>query len=92
MAGALLQARVQRRPVIARQIHHALLGWVCSFSFALLFQGLLSVTVGGQRPGFLQACNPEPRVWVYNRTAVCQNEVADNYYRSFPCGHCSFSL
>lgn len=87
----VLCARLQARPLNRRTLHHVLLGWFGAVTTTIFCQGLLSIVAGLPRPQFLSACKPSPASFSAATAAVCTDSVSANLYRSFPCGHCSYS-
>jgi membrane-associated phospholipid phosphatase len=87
----VVPARVQNRTINTRYLHHALLGWFMQFGIALMFQGTMSVTMGGLRPDFYARCNPI-LPWTRGTMPVCQSGDLDEGRRSFPSGHASFTM
>lgn len=78
-----------------RELHHALLGFFGALAYCVFVQGLLSVTTGGLRPDFYSVCQPDVSAWKPGSQPICTNpdkSAIEEGRRSFPCGHCSFSM
>lgn len=78
-----------------REVHHLALAHFYAICLENGVRGLLNIMSGELRPNFYQTCQPDVDNYVIGQQPVCLNpdsEALADGRRSFPCGHCSFSI